>query len=41
MIKKTKPAQIPLHSKILHTIIKINDFLNIDLTIAGSIDSRY
>ena len=36
MIKK--PTQIHFHSKRPHTIIKMNDLLNMDSTIAGSMN---
>jgi hypothetical protein len=36
----TKPAQIRFHSKRPHTITKLNDNINMDNTIAGSINVR-
>ena len=33
-----KPAQIHFHSKRTHTITKMNDKINMDSTIAGSVN---
>ena len=39
-IKDKKPPQIRFHSKRLHVITKKNDNINMDSTIAGSMNAR-